>query len=321
MILYALYGSKKKKMKLKIFILLLLPVFSNAQQLPYQSAFNETSFIWNPAMTGRFQFMEFGATYRQQWMGFTDAPRTASLNIQFPLPNEKMSVGGFITRDQTGPLTYNSISFTYAFKMKLGIQRYDQLSIGLLGTLSEYHVDGRNVLVNDIDDVLLPNSESTQIHPNVGVGIFYQSYTKENFGRNFFYFGIAANQLLTSDLTFQESVSDLNLKRAFHGNAMLGIHLVYGDIFLEPSVWVNYAQINLTNYNLGLKMEKEDSFWTGFAFSSNSTLSLQAGVILKQKWLKDGSLRIGTMGTYNVGASGNYQGFGYEFYIAYRFDL
>ena len=45
--------------------------------------------LWRtPAMTSRFDFLEIGATYRQQWLGFADAPRTATLNMQFPFSNE-----------------------------------------------------------------------------------------------------------------------------------------------------------------------------------------------------------------------------------------
>ena len=187
-------------------------------------------------------------------------------------------------------------------------------------TLSEYQLDGSGLLVNDFDDALIPANESSSIQPNIGAGLYYQSYGEGDFDQTFFFFGVAATQLLQSELRFEDNNSDYTLTRALHGNALLGIRLVYNDIFLEPSAWVNYAQSNIINSNIALKMEKQNSFWAGLAFSSNSTASFQAGVVLKGGWLKDGTLRVGTLGTYNIGSSGNYQGFGYEFYVAYRFE-
>jgi len=308
----------KYLLSLLFFFSLSLNVFS--QQLPYRSIFNETSFMANPAMTSRFDFMEIGATYRQQWMGFNDAPRTAAINMQFPFANQNMAIGSFITHDNTNPLRYNAISFTYNYKFELGLSKGDRLAIGILGTLSEFQLRGNNIVVNDTDDVLIPGNESSTIQPNIGGGIFYQSYGEGNFEENSFFFGLAATQLLRNELRFDDFTSPYSITREIHGNALVGIRLVYNDIYLEPSAWVNYAVTNIINANVSIKMEKENSFWAGLAFASNSTASFQAGVILKNGWLKDGTLRIGTLGTYNVGSNGNYQGFGYEFYMAYRFE-
>ncbi|MEL6922580.1 MAG: PorP/SprF family type IX secretion system membrane protein [Bacteroidota bacterium] len=303
-----------------IFVFLGLSSNSTAQQLAYRSVFNESSFMANPAMTSRYNFMEFGATYRQQWLGFADAPRTATLNLQVPFADQRMAIGSFITHDQTNPLRFNAISFTYNYKFELGISRGDRLSIGILGTLSEFQLRGDGILVNDTDDSLLPANESSSIQPNLGGGIFYQSYGEGNFEKTSFFIGVAATQLLKSELRLEDGFSPYSLTRELHGNALVGVRIVYDDIYLEPSAWVNYAASSLVNGNVALKMEKQDSFWAGLAYSTNSTASFQAGLIMKGGWLKDGTLRIGTLGTYNVGSNGNYQGFGYEFYIAYRFE-
>ncbi len=308
-------------MKNILLLLLFLPTLAFSQQLAHKSAFNEIGFVWNPAMTASNEFMEFGATFRQQWMGFQDAPRTATLGMQFPFLDNNMSLGGFIMVDQTKPLRTNSLSVTYAYKLELGLADYDQLSIGFLGTISESHIDNRNVIVNDIDDELLPNSTSTKIIPNAGFGLYYTSYSKGMFDENYFFAGLGANQLIPINLTYGTSETATNLKRVIHANALFGYRFINEDIAIQPSAWANYAADNLFNVNLGIKMERYQSFWAGLSYSTDQTISMQAGVILKNDFLKDGTLRIGTLGTYNVGRVGQYQGLGYEVYVAYRFEL
>lgn len=306
--------------KILLYLLLVSPIALFAQQLPYASSFSETNFIWNPALTATAEYWEVAATYRQQWSGFNDAPRTATASVQYPFLDRNMSIGASIMHDETLPLKFNAISFSYAYKLQLGIFNEDQLSIGLMGTMSEYEVDSRSIIVNDAADFLLPSDEASKIIPNAGAGIFYRTYAYSDFDRNYVYGGVGVNQLFGSNLNFDTDGNPTNLKRELHGNAILGARFINDILALEPTVWLNYASKNLYNVNLGVKVERYESFWAGLSFSSDQTATLQAGVILKNGLLKDGLLRIGTLATYNRGTVGQYQGLGYEFYIAYRFE-
>ncbi len=304
--------------KLYTIIILLLPYFVFAQQQPKASNFKETNFAWNPAMTGLWDFWEISVSYRQQWVGFADAPKTAFMGFQMPIPGNNMSIGGSILHDKTNPLSFNGITFSYAYRIKTGLFYKDQLSIGLLANLSEYRLSYQDAMVNDLDDNLLLGDASSSILPNAGVGIYYSSHAGNEFERSYFFFGAAAQRLFQTDLTFSNG-SDSNLKRAIHANALAGFRFINGDVALEPSAWVDYAHTGIANATLSLKMEKFESFWTGFSFSTDKTFGLQAGVVIKKKFLRDGSLRIGTLGAYNLSGFGQYNALGYEFYVAYRF--
>ncbi|MDV7399967.1 type IX secretion system membrane protein PorP/SprF, partial [Arthrospira platensis SPKY1] len=52
------------------------------QQLPYRSSFAAADFIWNPAMTAPSEYLDWGISYRQQWLGFEQAPFTAVAHLQ-----------------------------------------------------------------------------------------------------------------------------------------------------------------------------------------------------------------------------------------------
>ncbi|MDZ4679380.1 MAG: PorP/SprF family type IX secretion system membrane protein [Saprospiraceae bacterium] len=301
------------------FALFLLPLGANAQQLPDRSPFTDISFVWNPAMTAVWDYWELAANYRQQWVGFEDAPLTASLAVQYPFPKFNTSIGGFFFHDETRPLQSNVVGFNYAYKMKAQRRGSGQLSFGLTTTLQQFTVDGLDIVVNDDDDLTLPRGEITTIVPNAGVGVFYTSRGGSDFDKSFFFAGLAANQLFPFDLRFKASGTTANFKRAIHANATLGYRAIKENMFIEPSVWINYSAENILDANLSIKMERQDAFWAGLTYNTNQTLSVQLGYILINGLPRDAALRIGAMGSYNIGTFGQARGVGYEFYAAWRF--
>ena len=68
--------------RITCFFILLWPIVLTAQQIPDRSIFAETAFLWNPAMTGAFPWWELSTSYRQQWLGFDNAPRCQGVGIR-----------------------------------------------------------------------------------------------------------------------------------------------------------------------------------------------------------------------------------------------
>lgn len=290
-----------------------------AQQLPERSTYDANAFIWNPAMTSIHNYWELGATYKQQWVGFDDAPRTLMASFQYPFVDKNMSMGMYMMHDKTHPLLFNAIGFTYNYQFKLNITREDFLSIGLLGTYGEYRVDTKNILTSLEQDPLMPVDGASKIIPNAGAGIFYTT-NKDKFDSNTIYLGVGVQQLFSSDLKFDGTDQDVNFLRAPHANAIMGVTLLMNaNTYIEPSVWLNYAGENIYELNAGFRMEQEDTFWAAANFSVSQNFSVQGGVILTDGIFEDGQMRIGGLATYNLGKLGSSIGLGYEFYVAYRF--
>lgn len=290
----------------------------NAQQLPKAETFSSSNFVWNPAMTGLGDYWQIGTIFKRQWMGFNDAPTSANLNFQFPIEKQNMAIGSYILHDRVNPLRYNSIGFTYAYHLNLGILKKDVLSLGIMGNLSEINLAGNTAVVNDYTDALLPERGSSKMIPNVGVGVYYQSYKGDPFKKDYFYLGFSSNQLLKNSIVFDTDTSDIQLSRVFHGNALLGYHFVKGRLSLEPVIWTNFTSAKLSHTMISLKLEQQNTFWTGLSYALDNTFALQVGAIIDDKFLSSGVLRVGTQATYNVGRLGQYQDFGYEFFMAYR---
>jgi type IX secretion system PorP/SprF family membrane protein len=308
------------KQLLAFLFFLVAPLLLQAQQLPYTTAFDDNAFVWNPGMTAHWNYMEVGANYRQQWFGFDGAPRTALARFQFPFVNNNMAVGAAIVHDVAGPLTYNNVMLTYAYRIPVGDE--GQLSAGIMGSFNQYRLDGTELEARDQADQLLFNGESSKIQPNAGIGLFYSSLSEYDYNFPHFYAGFAVHQLIPSELVFDELSNLANFQRALHANAVIGGKFAPGSgyFLIDPSLWINYSAPGIYLVTANLKVELEEVFFSGVTIASDSTVGVQAGGIIGG--LGDGFLRIGILGTFNLSSSlSTYQGLGYEFFVGYRFEI
>ena len=62
-------------------------VSSYGQQIANWSSFYENGFIWNPAMTAKWNAMDVSLTHQEMWTGFDGAPKYSTLSFQYPFIN------------------------------------------------------------------------------------------------------------------------------------------------------------------------------------------------------------------------------------------
>lgn len=297
-----------------------------AQQLPARSPFIPNNFIWNPAMTAVEDFWELGVTHQQEWVGFEDAPQTTTIYGQYPFQKQNFSLGGFLALDEIEPVRNNTLAITYAYKLSFGPRRRRrsgprreaQLSLGLMLAMQQIFIDGGDYLVRDVGDPLQPVGELNEFVPNVGLGVFFASKPTGPKDKSFFYAGAGTNQILPQDVAFRETLPSGNLERAFHGNATVGYRSAGNALTIEPSLWLNLAGKNISNSQFNLHLEKEQAFWGGLSYSLNQTLAIQAGYVLPGGFTDDDTIRLGLLGSFNMGSFGASRGLGYGFYLAYR---
>ncbi len=301
-----------------IFVFLLSSLNAMAQQLPYRSAFSETSFVWNPALTGNRDFLEFGATYRRQWADYEQSPRTTNAFFQLPITNLNMSFGSHILHEEIGLFQNSGIHFSYAYHIRLHAKKQDRLSLGIAGNLSQLVFNGQHSIAGNPDDPLLLGEKVSSRQSNWGVGIHYTNGNHRHRYRNVWYASLAINQSLPKDLLLAEN-NRANLKRSLHANGSVGARFISGNSYFEPLIWVDYSQSNLFRVFSQLKMEWREVFWASLGYSTDGAMHMGVGFIVDGGFLQDGQLRLGMNGSYALGQIARYQGLGYEFYMAYRF--
>ena len=178
-----------KKIILVIALLLsCLTVEMRAQQDPQYTQYMYNMNIVNPAYAGSRGTLSIGLLGRTQWVGISDAPKTATLSIHAPV-GKNLAAGFSAIADSYGPVNeqnnYADLPYTittseegrFAFGLKGGITLFD---VGLLSDIiPPQTVPGVDRLFQD---------DINEIFPNFGAGVYY--YTDK------FYAGLSAPNLL-----------------------------------------------------------------------------------------------------------------------------
>ena len=173
----------------------------------------------------------------------------------------------------------------------------------------------------EIDPAIVDKGSAT-ITPNLSIGLFYKSSGSYK-EQSHYYFGVSANQLFPGRI-----INTLDLRAAPH-MTMHGGYRKWFDRskhYLEPNVMVIYGFKNALHAMLNIRYERNELFWVSVGGGTNRSVFLQTGAILTGDsflggLVRDGYLRIGVKGEYNLGSLGKYAGIGYEGYIAYLFDI
>ncbi len=290
--------------------------FAYGQQLPYSSQVNDTYFTWNPAMTAPTTYMRASGFYRQQWLGFDGAPRTAYVGLEMPLVDYNMSIGGALIADKTGPTSNNGIYLSYAYKLEEIFNRDDVFSIGISSSFNQFNFDPSNEIFNDSDDVLLATARNTKFYPSIGAGIHYTNNT-DKWDGNAFYFGLSATQIYATNILIESG----NFDRTLHFFGNVGTKLYYDNRFLfQPSVNINVLNAEIVDVLLNVNFEMEESFWAGIGFSSASEVAFQGGLILPDVGARYSELRVGVLANLAVTNKIRQFGPGFEVFVIYEMD-
>jgi type IX secretion system PorP/SprF family membrane protein len=296
-------------------LLVILPICGFSQQNAFAPQGDFNILHWNPGATAAWNTFEATARYRQQWSGFANAPRTILADVAYPFIDYSMSAGIGLMRDDSGPLSENSIRLNYAYHIELG-RRGGELSFGFSGKLSQYQIRNDRFNAVDVDDDVLSISESSNTSGNADFGIFYKSVSKDDRNDSYFYIGVAAKQILPTELLFQTDDTAFSLNRRLHGNMILGARFYGGyNHSIEPTFWLNYAAPNLLNFQLNVKYELEDKCWISLAYQSDNTIALQAGLIIP--FSNYYYLHVGGQGGFNIGQLSTSQKMSYDAVIKY----
>ena len=329
-------------------LLLIFIVFINynpagAQQISSWSSFYENGFIWNPALTAKWNATETSVTHRRDWTGFDNSPEYTTIAFQFPFisrTHKRSSVGAYLDKDQVGPFKKVGFAATYAygFSPRFMDKHDDVLTLGIKASFGRYEYDPTTLIA--FDDVINNNITpdivgNASISPNLGFGLFYNSVSDYYaFQKSHYYAGISFNQLVPiKALTLTYTKGDFLTLGDIISGPHATVHLGYRHIpfrrakhYIEPNLMVIYAFKNAIHVMANVRYEKINKYWAAAGMATNGELFFQTGLIFDKRSfmksiVKEGSLRLGVKADYNLGGLGNYTGVGYEFYGAYVFEV
>lgn len=150
-----------KKLAL-ISALIFCTAFAAGQQLPLYSQYLYNKFLINPAVAGSDGYSSFNITAREQWIGYSGAPRTFSFSGQArvlkrgynlrssnrgnafrPKTDGKIGFGGYIFSDRNGLIQRTGFQASYSYHM--WVQNNTQLSMGLAITGYHFKINEREI--------------------------------------------------------------------------------------------------------------------------------------------------------------------------------
>lgn len=273
------------------YLLIILPLLLagelKAQQLPLYSQYIMNGFMINPAMAGSDGYTAFNMTYRQQWLGFVEAPRTYSASFQtrlfrkshkivsrplsrgnmlIPSTKGRVGLGGYILNDVNAKRSMTGASFTYAYHIILNNQ---QLSFGLSAKVFQYRISNKLEFGEDGDPVM-NDFVSVGYSPDADFGVLFN-------GRDYFV-GFSISSLLQTSFTIgSNAMPNYKTPRTYwlmggyRFNLSRDLELEPGGLMKTQENWTPQADLSLRLYYL-------EDFWAGLSYRTNNSMIALIGV-------------------------------------------
>ncbi|MCB9187812.1 MAG: type IX secretion system membrane protein PorP/SprF [Flavobacteriales bacterium] len=276
-----------------------LSYLSFGQQLTFNSQYMLNPYLINPAAAGTNERLNVATSFRQQWVGFNDAPRTQMLSFNMRAA-DNMGVGAVIYNDVTGPL--RNIGFVGSYAYHLPINDESKLSFGLSLSMTQHVLDASQFVLNDEVDATLNNGNMKSLNPDASFGIQY-------FGEKF-HIGIAAPQLIENKYKFGTSFEEIN-KQVRHYYLTGAYKFEINDDFeIEPSTLLKYVPSAPFQFDINARLIYSQAMWVGVSYRDKASLVAMVG-------MERGQFKIGYSYDYVVSNIRNYSGGTHELYLSF----
>ncbi len=273
-----------------IILLLILGLTDNlmAQQLPLYSQYVHNGFMVNPAMAGHDGYTSFNTTARQQWLGFSQAPRTYSASWQTrvlrrsykiinrpvsdnrlkPSTKGRVGLGAYLINDVNANVARTGASFTYSYHIFLNKQ---QLSFGLAAKAFQYRINSDQLTFGEDGDPVMDGDFRTVAYsPDADFGLFFQD-------PNYFVGFSVSNLLQTSVRIGGGEIADFQTFRHYWLMGAYRFNLT-DMLDLEPGALLKTTENWNPQGDFTVKLYFDDQFWGGLSYRTNKSMILLLGV-------------------------------------------
>ncbi len=267
----------------------LLHQLSNAQQLPLYSQYLYNKFLINPASAGADGFTSVNITAREQWIGYSGAPRTYSVSYQSrilkrgyrlkqnifnktvykPKSPGKIGFGGYVFSDRNGRIMRTGFQMAYSYHT--WIADYTQLSLGLAFTGYHFMINTQNINFEDPAEPWLNNElRRGMFVPDTDFGLYILNPD--------FCFGFSANQMFGANVKIgEEAYNNYWMDRHYY---MFGSYNFHTGVKteLQPSVLFKVSEQVRPQIDLGFTYNYNNDFWAGISYRTGSALIANIGM-------------------------------------------
>ncbi len=272
-----------------ILFLSFIGLMAYGQQLPIYSQYLFNRFLINPAVAGSDGYTSFNLTGREQWVGYSGAPRTFSFSMQTrilkkgyklksnilnervyrPKTDGKVGLGGYIFSDKNGLIQRTGFQLSYAYHM--WVQSGTQLSFGLAFTGYQYKINEREIVFEDPDDPWLNNDlRRGMFVPDASFGLYLlnSKYT----------LGFSAAQLFQAAAKIGSyAYKNFRIERHYYLFGSYDFASGSKNVF-QPSFIVNMSDQLKPQSDIGMNYLYGQDFWGGLAYRTSGAIIANMGV-------------------------------------------
>lgn len=256
------------------------------QQWQYSQYMNN-NFLLNPAEGGTETFTDIKVGLRTQWQGIEGAPKSGFVSAHHPInrntqkfdsivPLAHHGVGGYISRDQIGPISQSSIYGSYSYHLPLTPSL--TLSTGAFLGVKQFQLDENALNFEGNEADVVTGSLATTFLPDATLGFWLYGQQYYLGGSIFQVFG---NKINTEELSNATKESNLTRHLFFTSGYKFSLSQ---KLFLVPSLVVKYAAPAPVQFDVNAKINYNDLLWGGISYRNRDAVVLMAGVTLDQKW-------------------------------------
>jgi type IX secretion system PorP/SprF family membrane protein len=282
----------------RIFLLILIVIFPlrlAGQMLPLSDHYGYNALSINPAFAGCQDALSATILYRNQWVGFKDAPKSYLLAIHTPFRNDRIGLGLLIENNSIGIFKETNILGNYAYRIELneGI-----LSLGVGFGVTVHNISWNKLDATDPNDIQLMNNPSTAVLPVFSLGTYY--YTKK------YFIGISLPLFLSH--TIDQSTGHYKISNNFSAYNYIvtgGYELrLSPNIKLLPSVLIKYHPKNVIQVDYNAQLNLKDKIWLGFGYRNKNLLvgMLQVQLSYQLRMAYSYDFDLGNIGKYRNGS-------------------
>ncbi len=230
-----------------------------AQQEAQHTQFFYYKLGYNPAYAGSSDAPVLTALYRKQWIGLEGAPEVQVLSFNMPLLNQRIGIGGNLSRYTIGITEMYTAEAVYSYRIELG---HGMLGLGLSGSVRSVSQDFTKVhgtQPNEID-ASIPEGYQQKYLLNFGAGLYYST--------EHFYLGVSTPRFLKNNIDFADLSQDQVISREVtHLYLMMGVLLDVGDYTqFQPQILVKYVENAPVDADINFSLIFNERVMTGVTY-------------------------------------------------------
>jgi len=275
------------------------------QMFPLSDHYIFNGLAINPAFAGCNDALSATISYRNQWVGFTDSPKSYTLSLHTPVHKDRIGLGVLIENNSIGIFRETNIMGNYAYRMELGDGK---LSLGLGFGFTVHNMAWNDLIATDPDDEKLINNSSAAFLPSFSLGSYY--YTKK------YFIGISMPMFLSHEL--DESTGKYKIENDFSGSDYFltgGYEFgISRNVKLLPSLLLKYNPDYAIQIDYNAMINFKDQLWLGAGYrTKNIMLGMIRLQIINQ-------IRLAYSYAFDLGSMGKYRNGSHEIVLNYVFS-